>query len=134
MRRWGCKPGPIILVYCWVADRAVDYLHWLDGDQPFALMVGFRGLMARSVGWQLVGYSNGTEALFDLRNDPGEQRKVLSARPDIRAHPDAALTGVLLEGLRAAHADQRVPAAQSRPDHAFCRGGWSRPYRAAKQL
>ncbi|WP_226782436.1 sulfatase family protein [Oceaniglobus trochenteri] len=90
------------------------------------------GMMARDDAWKLVRYANDTEALFDLRNDPGEQVNALTLHPDQRRRLDAALASCLLDGLRAAHADKRVPAAQAAPDHGFYQRGWQRPYPNAK--
>ena len=100
-----------------------------------ALVVGatVHGVMARDAGWKLVRYRNGSEALFDLSADPGEQRNVVAEHPDVRARLDAALVRALLDGFAAAHADKRVAEAQADSDHAFYRRGWSRPYPAQAQ-
>ena len=88
------------------------------------------GVMARDAEWKLVRYRNGSEALFDLRADPGEQCNVIAEHPEVRARLDTALVRALLDGFTAAHADKRVAEAQADPDHPFYRRGWTRPYPA----
>jgi len=89
-----------------------------------------RGVMLRQGRWKLARYHAGSEALFDLGADPGEQENLIAARPDIRARLDALLTAEMLRGMTAGHADKTVAAAKSPPEGAFHDRFWHRPYPA----
>lgn len=108
----------------------------LAAPLPGRVIVGYtvQGMLARDGRWKLVRYpgagDGGLEALFDLANDPDEQHDCIDAWPQERARLDRAAHRALIAGLRAAHADKRVPAAQSPPGHPFYQRGWSRPYPA----
>ncbi len=125
-------------ILTWARVALPDNLHGLPLDEVTdgRVIVGVttHGLMARKDGWKLVRYGNGTEALFDLTRDPGEQENCLNAHPDIRAELDHALTVALLDGLKAAHVDKRVPAAQALAGHGFYQRGWARPYPVDKKM
>ncbi|WP_417419432.1 sulfatase, partial [Hoeflea sp.] len=58
-----------------------------------------RGMMLRRGRWKLSRYYVGSEALFDLEADPGEQENLIDHRPDIRAELDALMATALLEGM-----------------------------------
>jgi len=93
------------------------------------------GMMARDGRWKLVRYPEtadtaAREVLFDLATDPAEQHDVCATAPAERARLDLAAHQALIAGLRAAHADKRVPAAQSPAGHPFYSAGWQRPYPA----
>ena len=124
-------------------DLPASFLRWAGLDVPERMDgaplgeaeagrvicgVTAHGMMARSADWKLVRYANGTEALFDLRADPGETTDLAGERPDRRAALDLALARSLLRGLKTGHGDKRVPEAQSGPEHPFHGRGWSRPY------
>ncbi len=104
----------------------------LDSPEEARVFVGatVHGVMARDARWKLVRYRNGSEALFDLGEDPGEQRNVVAEHPQVRARLDTDLVRGLLDGFAAAHADKKVAEAQADADHPFYRRGWSRPYPA----
>lgn len=111
----------------------------LAAPQPDRVITGYttQGMLARDGRWKLVRYpgagDGGIEALFNLHADPDEQRNVIDAHPATRARLDRAAHRALVAGLRAAHADKRVPAAQSPADHPFYRRGWLRPYPASAE-
>ncbi len=86
------------------------------------------GVMARTRDWKLVRYKNGTEALYDLKNDPSEQVNLIAENSVIRQKLDIALTQCLVDGLDNAHADKKVIKAKT-PD-AFYKRDWLRPYPA----
>lgn len=89
-----------------------------------------RGMMLRQGRWKLSRYYVGSEALFDLKADPGEQKNLIEARPDIRARLDSLMTTELLRGMVTGHADKAVPASNSPPEGAFHDPFWHRPYPA----
>ena len=89
------------------------------------------GFMLRTSRWKLVRYGNGTEALFNLVIDPGEQANVIDANPMVRVQLDAALTKSLLKGFATSNADKNVPEAKSPPDGRFHDPFWQRPYPAS---
>jgi arylsulfatase A-like enzyme len=97
---------------------------------PRNVIVGMTalGMMARNRNWKLVRYKNGTEALFDLQNDPREQTNVITAHPDIRADLDMAMMRDLLGGLNHAYADNYVADAKAPAGHPFHERHWDRPY------
>jgi arylsulfatase A-like enzyme len=89
-----------------------------------------RGMMMRRGRWKLSRYYVGSEALFDLENDPGEQENLIDQRPDIRAELDALMATALLEGMVKGHADKAVAASSSPPEGPFHDPYWPRPYPA----
>ncbi len=102
----------------------------LDAPHPDRCIIGVSalGVMARDRRWKLVRYDNGTEALFDLTADPGEQQNVLDANPKVRARLDAAIVRDLIAGQRHGHADKIVPRKAGFGPNAFHRRNWPRPY------
>ncbi|KUF10848.1 hypothetical protein AVJ23_10445 [Pseudoponticoccus marisrubri] len=126
-------------------DLFPSFLHWA-GAAPAPQAQGLRlsepdsdraiagatsgGFMLRTPRWKLVRYGNGTQALFDLEADPGEQENVIDAHPATRAELDAALTRSLLQGFATGHADKAVAAAKSPPEGPFHDPFWQRPYPA----
>lgn len=102
----------------------------LSQPDPDRVIVGVSnlGMMARTNQWKLVRYGNGTEALFDLENDPHEQVNCIDANSVQRVKLDAAITRQLLEGLASANADREVPAVKALPPHPFYHRQWHRPY------
>ncbi|KEO51352.1 sulfatase [Thioclava indica] len=89
-----------------------------------------RGMMLRQGRWKLARYYVGSEALFDLQADPGEQENLIEQHPDIRARLDKLMTTELLRGMVAGHADKAVPASKSPPEGPFHDPYWLRPYPA----
>lgn len=88
------------------------------------------GVMARSATHKLMRYRNGTQALFDLVNDPGELDNRISdlALSEIRDTLELELARQLIEDTIAGHADKKVPAAQASVPHGFFGRDWRRPY------
>jgi len=104
----------------------------LHTPQPDRIITGATttGFMARDARWKLVRYNVGTEALFDLAGDPGEQHNLIDTHPEESRRLDRALTASLLAGLAAGHADKAVPDAKSPPEGPFHAPCWQRPYPA----
>ncbi len=79
---------------------------------------------------RLSRYDNGLATLYDLADDPGEQRNLIDdpAAQDVRSRLDALLAAEVLKASRAAHEDKRYPYLTMTPDHPGHRRGWQRPY------
>ena len=79
---------------------------------------------------RLSRYDNGLATLYDLADDPGEQRNLIDdpAAQDVRGRLDALLAAEVLKASRAAHEDKRYPYLTMTPDHPAHRRGWQRPY------
>ncbi|MDE0589105.1 sulfatase-like hydrolase/transferase [Halocynthiibacter sp. C4] len=90
-----------------------------------------RGMMLRKGRWKLSRYYCGSEALFDLEADPGEQENLIDQRPDIRAQLDGLMSTSLLKGMVDGHSDKAVPEASSPPNGPFHDPYWQRPYPAS---
>jgi len=124
---------PSFLDWAGVAPEPQAQGRHLSDPDPARCIAGATsgGFMLRDARWKLVRYGNGTEALFDLDADPGEQVNVIGSHPDVRARLDHALTTSLLQGLAAGHADKNVPDAKSPPEGPFHAPFWRRRYPAS---
>lgn len=87
-----------------------------------------QGAMARDARWKLVNYRNGAQALFDLQADPHEQDNLIESEPAHVRRLMAVLTGSLVDGLTASHADLLVNEVKKPPPHPFYDRHWSREY------
>lgn len=79
--------------------------------------------------WKLARYENGVVTLFDLTNDPQEQRNLATdpAYREIMARLDRALHASLLQSLVAANRDKIIHSTETATPM-FGVPGWSRPY------
>jgi arylsulfatase A-like enzyme len=80
--------------------------------------------------WRLAKYSTGEALLFDLIDDPHEQRNRLDdpACRSIARDLDARLTAAVMAGTVESHFPERVYVRDLSQDVAFGREGWQRPY------
>jgi len=88
------------------------------------------GWMAFDGRWKLVKYLSGDVVLFDLENDPREQRN-LAHDPDharVLQRLDAELTAEVMESELFAVRDRLAATADLSPDRAFATEGWTRPF------
>lgn len=80
--------------------------------------------------FKLHKYSTGERLLFDLENDPDEQRNLI-ADPNaagIYAHLDAALAREIMRSVVQANYDRRVYTVDKAQSVEFGKEGWQRPY------
>ena len=75
-------------------------------------------------------YASGETLMFDLVNDPTEQRDLLKRGEGKEAFRrlDAALTTHVMRAVQAAHLDKQVYVSDMSGDPAFGRRGWQRPF------
>ncbi|MDF2562435.1 MAG: Choline-sulfatase [Microbacterium sp.] len=99
-----------------------------DGGREviFGMLTG--GWMAYDGRWKLHKYATGEILLFDLENDPFEQRNLVRdpAHLEVFLRLDQALTVEVLDSLKVLTDDRAVPVGWS--VDAFGRRGWERPY------
>lgn len=88
------------------------------------------GWMIQEGPWRLSKYGTGETLLFNLDDDPNEQRNLAldQALGDVYRRLDATLTAWMMNAIVASHRTQRVYARDlsQRPD--FGREGWRREY------
>jgi arylsulfatase len=80
--------------------------------------------------WKLAKYATGEILLFDMENDPLEQRNLASdaAYLDRYLELDVCLTRAIMESVMASHFDRRVYTFDLAGDLTFGKEGWQRPY------
>ncbi len=80
--------------------------------------------------WRLSKYATGETLLFNVREDPQEQRNLAGdARSlDVYRQLDAELTAWMMRAIVDAHRPQRVYTRDLSQDPAFGREGWQRSY------
>ena len=102
-----------------------------ERDYLFGMMGG--GWMCFDGRWKLCKYSTGEHMLFDLREDPTEQRNLLREEScsDIYLRLDRALTEEVMRSMVASHHDKLVYHTDLSGDVEFGRSGWQRPYPSA---
>jgi len=86
------------------------------------------GCMIYDGEWKLCKYTTGVVQLFNIKDDPGEQKNRID---DSDCFPifrklDAELTAQTMRSINAAHAEKLVNASWD--DLEFGRGGWQRTY------
>ena len=88
------------------------------------------GWMAHDGRWKLCKYSTGECLLFDMENDPHEQRNLVAdpSAGDVYARLDAALTQEIMRSVVQSFHDRRVYTVDKSGDADFGREGWQRPY------
>lgn len=88
------------------------------------------GWMIQEGRWRLAKYSTGEALLFDLEEDPQEQRNLIddAGRRGIVRDLDARLTGAVMDAVVASHASERVYTQTLSQDPGFGREGWQRRY------
>ena len=98
--------------------------------RQYALGAIGNGLSIDDGRYRLSRYDGGLATLYDLDEDPGEQRNLIAepAASAIRERLDSALAEEMLAATRAGHADKRYPYMTLTPDHPGHRRGWVRPY------
>jgi arylsulfatase len=80
--------------------------------------------------WRLSKYSTGESLLFNVAEDPNEQRNLIDAPAfqPIRRDLDAKLTSWMMNAMTAAHDPQRVYSRDFAQNPEFGYEGWPRPY------
>lgn len=88
------------------------------------------GWMIQEGPWRLSKYSTGEVLLFDVEEDPWEQRNLVDdARcQSVYRELDARLTQAIMGAMVESHFAQRVYVTDLSQDPAFGREGWQRPY------
>lgn len=100
-------------------------------DYLYGMMGG--GWMCFDGRWKLCKYGTGEHMLFDLSEDPTEQRNLLKVGGcgDVYLRLDRALTGEIMRSTVASHHDKLVYHTDLSGDVDFGRSGWQRPYPSA---
>jgi arylsulfatase A-like enzyme len=99
-------------------------------DRIFGMLTD--GWMAVDGQWKLAKYASGETVLFNLRDDPHEQRDLAgdTAYADVYRRLDAELTQELMKSLRFAMHDRLAQSGDMSQDQGFGREGWQRPFPA----
>jgi arylsulfatase len=99
-----------------------------ERDYLYGMMGG--GWMCFDGRWKLCKYSTGEQMLFDLAQDPTEQRNLLKedGHGDIYLRLDQALTTEIMRSTVASHHDKIVYKQDLSSDVDFGKSGWQRPY------
>jgi arylsulfatase len=104
----------------------------LEGDTPRDELIGAlsNGWAVQRGSWRLAKYSTGEQTLFDLAEDPQEQRNRINdpACRAIHRELDAALTSAVMAGVAESHAATKVGGTELSQSTEFGREGWIRPY------
>ncbi|MEE8362622.1 MAG: sulfatase-like hydrolase/transferase, partial [Dehalococcoidia bacterium] len=80
--------------------------------------------------WKLSKYATGETVLFNLREDPDEQRNRVgdASAAEVYARLDAELSATVMEAMRRSMHDRLAHTGDLSQDPAFGRDGWLRPY------
>ena len=80
--------------------------------------------------WKLAKYADGGSMLFNLMDDPDEQRNLAmdSRYADVYRRLDAELTTAIMASIDVLHADKRVYTHTLSGSQEFGRPGWPRVY------
>lgn len=104
----------------------------LDGRGSREYLFGMMndGWMAYDGRWKLCKYATGEHLLFDLAEDPTEQRNLLKGEGhrQVRDRLDAALTNEIMRSVVASHHDKVVSGTDLSSDLDFGEPGWKRVY------
>lgn len=104
----------------------------LPGSVPRSSIVGMTqgGWMIYDGTWRLCKYATGENLLFDIAQDPSEQRNLFhdSSHLPTRERLDAMLTQTIMSSIRQANHDRRVYVSDLSQCPAFGREGWQRRY------
>lgn len=104
----------------------------IGASDPSEILFGMLadGWMAYDGRWKLAKYATGEHLLFDLENDPQEQRNRIGD-PDaqeMRFRLDQALIQEIMRSVVQSYADRRVYTVDKSGDRDFGKEGWQRPY------
>ena len=117
----------------WMDARPLPGLGLADGRAHDELIGALHNGWAIQRGtWRLAKYQTGEAVLFDLADDPDEQRNRVDD-PGCRAiyrELDAALTSAVMAGMASAHQALIVGDAELSQSTPFGREGWQRVYPA----
>ena len=99
-------------------------------DRIFGMLT--EGWMAFDGEWKLAKYATGEIVMFNLRDDPGEQRNLAGdpAYADVYRRLDAELTNEIMESVRFSMHDRLAQSGDMSQDPSFGREGWQRPFPA----
>ena len=103
----------------------------IPGSAPRDIVFGFLagGCMAFDGEWKLIKYASGQTRLYNIPQDPGEQKNRLDERRDIADRLDAALTTKLFQSLRQSNREKTVDDSTGLwQSEAFGRLRWKRRY------
>ena len=80
--------------------------------------------------WKLCRYITGETHLFNLRDDPDEQRNLLACAAGAEAFRrlDSLLSLQVMESVRVSHRDKRLFKEPPTEDKEFGARAWKRPY------
>jgi arylsulfatase A-like enzyme len=80
--------------------------------------------------WKLTKYAHGEAMLFDLAQDPQEQRNLIDdgGSASTYRHLDAALVDAMMGSIPDSHRDKMVYVRDLSADGDFGRAGWQRTY------
>jgi len=104
-----------------------------DRKRRVAMGVIGSGIMITDGRHKLSRYKNGLATLYDLTNDPMEQRNLIddAAAGSVRDRLDVLLVQELLSALADGNIDKGYVYATMTPDHPSHKRGWKRPYPVA---
>lgn len=99
-------------------------------DRIFGMLTG--GWMAYDGEWKLAKYSNGESVLFNLKDDPLEQRNLIAdaSYADVYRRLDTELTREIMRSVRFATHDRLAQSGDMSQDTGFGREGWQRSWPA----
>jgi arylsulfatase A-like enzyme len=104
----------------------------LPGETSRDCIVGSlrQGWMLVRDEWKLARYAGGGSTLFDLHEDPTEQRNLAKKRryADVFHRLDSELSTAIMSSIDVGHADKRVYRHTLSGSQAFGRPGWPRTY------
>ncbi|MDP6779554.1 MAG: sulfatase-like hydrolase/transferase [Candidatus Latescibacteria bacterium] len=97
-------------------------------DRVFGVLSG--GCMVYDGEWKLAKYASGEALLFNLREDPGEQRNRIGDPEcqQVYLRLDSELTQYLLRSVNAANDEKQVAHIALYDDEDFGQPGWQRTY------
>lgn len=89
-----------------------------------------RGWMLYDGEWKLVKYAGGGSLLFNLKEDPQEQRNLArdTRSRSIYHRMDSELTEAIMSSVNLSHFEKRVYTHTLSGSKDFGRAGWPRPY------
>ncbi|MBT6146563.1 MAG: sulfatase-like hydrolase/transferase [Gemmatimonadetes bacterium] len=104
----------------------------IEGSQAREVIYGFvaSGAMCYDGTWKLARYTNGYGALFNIEEDPAEQRNRIHdpTCQEIRTRLDALLNAQMLVSIYRAHQEKDHDTDWEDPVFAAGDGGWQRVY------
>jgi len=97
-------------------------------ERDYSIGVVSNGWMIYDGRWKLAKYGTGETLLFDIANDPHEQRNLTQQNQEKYRELDSLLTQAIMRSATASHYDKRVYTNTLSSDPAFGKRGWQRRY------